>query len=521
MNKNNHENKLDVQKNLDTLLDILKSIEHLEHTIHVLNFDMETICPKEGMDDMVRDITIYQGKIFEAMKSEEYLSAVKALYPERESLTPYQSRLITLLFRDIQKNENITPEFNNEIQVLFNSAYAEWIEAKEKGDYALFKDKLEQIQITEKKIVALRDDKKQTAYDSLLDDYEPGITTADLDPFFDEIEKGIVPLIKAIRSSSYQPRHDFLTRKVPLAKQEAFSRFLLEFNGFDFKRGCLTTTEHPFTDQFSYHDVRVTTHYYEDNFVSNMYSVIHEGGHALFGQNVPEEVFTSHLGESCLSMAKHESVSRFYETVIGRSRAYIHAIYPTFHKIFEEELGDISEEELYEGVNYIDLNNTIRTEADELTYPLHIIIRYRLEKMMMNGTVDFTTLNKTWDSLYEEMLGVKGKNDSQGILQDVHWTSGFGYFPTYTLGSALNCIYKEVVDHALGSLDQAVSEGRMHLVLESLRRDVFAKAPLLDTKEWIKEISGKELSSKNYIEYLQKKFKEIYHLKDEDIKERN
>ena len=117
MNKNNHENKLDVQKNLDTLLDILKSIEHLEHTIHVLNFDMETICPKEGMDDMVRDITIYQGKIFEAMKSEEYLSAVKALYPERESLTPYQSRLVTLLLRDIQKNENITPEFNNEIRM--------------------------------------------------------------------------------------------------------------------------------------------------------------------------------------------------------------------------------------------------------------------------------------------------------------------------------------------------------------------------------------------------------------------
>lgn len=501
------------KQHLKELYEILSKIEQYRHIIQILNYDMETAAPQKGMEDDANDISFLRQKLFELRKDPAYIQAVTELYEnEYSTLSEYDQRLVTLLYRDLKKEKKITPEFDHEISELFNSAYITWIKAKEQNSYPLFKDKLKKIGEVQRKMVSLRDDyNPQKPYDSLFSDYEEGFTSEDLDRFFDDLEKGIVPLLKKVRNSTYIPRHDFLTRPVPLSKQELFSRKLLEFNGFDFERGSLTTTEHPFTEQFSYNDVRVTTHYYETNFISNMYSIIHEGGHALFGQNIREEVFTHHLGEGCLSMAKHESVSRFYENVIGRSKAYIHAIYPMFQEIFREEMGDISEQEFYEGVNYVDFDNRLRTEADELTYSLHIIVRYRLEKEIMDGKADFEHLDQAWNRLVKEIFGIENTDAKTGILQDVHWTSGFGYFPTYALGNALNCIYVKRMDKEL-DLNRIVSEGNMNAILSWMKENVFKKAPLLDTKDWIKEISGEDFSAKDYVDYLTAKFSEIYHL---------
>ena len=499
---------------LKQLYELLAQCEYREHVIHVLNYDMETAAPRGGMEDDGRDISIFSSEIFKIKKSGDFLLLVNKLYKqEYKKLNVWDQRLVTLLYRDLQRDKNISPDLNKRMTQLFNSAYITWIKAKEKNDYSLFKDKLKAIYEIEKEAVTLRDNHdSKNLYSTLLSDYEEGFTVKDLDKFFDELEAGIKPLLAAIRKAKYQPRHDFLNRPVPIAKQEEFSNYLLKFNGFDFERGSLSTTEHPFTDQFSLNDVRVTTHYYETNFISNIYSIIHEGGHALFGQNIPEDVYTHHLGEGVLSMAKHESVSRFYENVIGRSKEYIHAIYPYFHKLFEKELGDVSEDDLYEGVNYVDLNNSLRTEADELTYSLHIIIRYRLEKMMMEGKADFDTLDQEWNRLYKEILGIENKDAKTGILQDVHWTSGFGYFPTYAMGNALNCIYAKKIDADI-NLKKTVKNGDMKKVLSWMRENVFAKAPLYDTKEWIKKISGEPFSSKDYIYYLKEKFMKLYHIK--------
>ena len=210
-------------------------------------------------------------------------------------------------------------------------------------------------------------------------------------------------------------------------------------------------------------------------------------------------------------MGKHESVSRFYENVIGRSKEYIQAIYPYFASEFSEEMHDVSASDLYEGVNYVDFNNKLRTEADELSYSLHILIRYRLERKIMRGEADFENLNQEWNRLYKEILGVDILNDQEGILQDVHWSSGFGYFPTYAIGNALNCIYVKRLDKELG-LAKTLSEGRMDLILGWMKKNVFEKAPLLDTKDWIYEITGEKFSAKPYIEYLTKKYTDLYHL---------
>ncbi|MFA6829190.1 MAG: carboxypeptidase M32 [Bacilli bacterium] len=503
-------NKEEKLKKLETYL---SKIDNYTHTIKILNYDLETACPEKGMDDDSDGIVTLQEMIFHITKSEEYISLVKDIHDsDFESLDPYEKTLIHTLYKSIRQEENIDEKTINEANELFSKAYMQWLKAKKEGDYKQFSPVLKSIYETQSKLLKLRYDYlEDDPYTTLFDDYEEGFTSQDLDNFFDDLEREIVPLYKKIRESKYTPRHDFLTRKVVVSKQEAFTDFLIKHNGFDFTRGSVSTTEHPFTEQFSFNDVRVTTKYMENNFISNMYSIIHEGGHALFGQNIPQEVFSKGLGEGVLSMGKHESVSRFYENIIGRSKAYIDSIYPEFLTLFKEELGDITADDFYQGVNYVDINNPLRTEADELTYSLHIIIRYRLERMIMSGKADFDTLNSEWNRLYKELLGIEVKNDKEGILQDVHWTGGFGYFPTYALGNALNCIYVKKLDKEI-NLEKTVREGRMDLILDWMKKNVFEKAPVMNTKEWIKEISGEEFSAKPYIEYLKAKFSALYHL---------
>lgn len=510
-----------IRRDLEQIFLMLSEREQKEHMCKILNYDMETSAPKGGMEADARDLSALQSEIFKLKKDPDYIYAVHKLYTtDLENLDDWSKRLVILLHRELEQQKGISAKLDHDANELFANAYITWLKAKQDNSYEEFSSTLANIAEMEKRLVEARFQTRDHAYDVLLSDYEYGFTTKDLDAFFKELEDGIVPLYKAIRKASYTPRHDFLNRKVPIGKQQEFSDFLLQFNGFDFNRGSLSTTEHPFTEQFGKDDVRVTTKYSETNFISNMYSIIHEGGHALFGLNVPDEVFDYHLGEGCLTMAKHESVSRFYENVIGRSKEYIHAIYPRFQELFKEEMSDVSEDDFYEGVNYIDFDNSLRTEADELTYTLHIIIRYRLEKEIMGGDIDFSSLKERWNQMYKDYLGIDVKDDSSGILQDVHWTSGFGYFPTYAMGNAMNVMYLKKLDSEIG-FARTVKAGKMDKILTWMKENVFATAPLMDTKEWIKKITGEEFSAKAYVEYLTKKFMKIYHLTKTDIKNAN
>lgn len=500
------------QEKVEELNGILSEIEQKSHTAKILNYDMETACPEGGRQDDGTDITKLQGEIFALEKSEAYSRLVKELYEEKDSLSLYEKRLVTLLHRKQESEECLDSKTEQERDQLFNDAYGIWLKAKKDNSYQEFAPTLEKIARMQKHLLEIRKDyDKEHPYTTLFSDYEYGFTEEDLDKFFEELQEGIVPLLNKVRKASYIPRHDFLNRKVPICRQSKFTTYLLEHNGFDFERGSVSTTEHPFTEQFGENDVRITTKYLENAFISNMFTVIHEGGHALFGQNLTKETFTYHLGDSSLTMAKHESVSRCYENVIGKSLPYISSIYPKFHALFQEQMGDVSEEDFYEGANYIDLENPLRTEADELTYSLHILIRYRMEKEMLSGKADFQNLDKEWNRLYKEILGIDVKDSRTGILQDVHWASGFGYFPTYALGNALNCIYVKKLAKDL-PLEKTLKEGNMTAILDWMKKNVFAPAPLMDTKEWIKSITGEEFSAKPYIDYLTKKYTALYRL---------
>lgn len=495
-----------MNEKLKKLYKKLEQIRLYGHATGIIGFDFETAVPKKAMEAEGDLISYFSNQYFKIIKSKSYEQLVIDLYKELDTLDYLDQILVKRLYESYQKSKNITPKMDLAFSKIYNKAYIDWLEAKEKKDYKLFIPSFKKVIETEKKQIELRDEKLDDLYDNMLNECEKGMLQKELDIFFEELKQGLIELINKIKKSKVNIRRDFLSRNVPIYKQEEFSKYLLKLNGFDFDRGYMSTTEHPFTSAISKDDVRVTTHYHEDMVLSNIYSIIHEGGHAIFGQNEPEEDYKHFINDE-ITNGMHESVSRFYENVIGRSKAYTHLIYPKFIETFNE-FSDVTEEELYKAINIVE-PSLIRTEADEVTYGLHIVIRYEMEKRLVSGELKVKDASKEWNKLYKKYLGVEPKNDAEGILQDVHWTGGFGYFPSYAIGNAYNAMYLKEFNKE-HNFDEVISKGDFKTVTEWLRNNVFKDANHLDPKDWIKQITNKELTAKDFLEYLNNKYKDIY-----------
>ena len=496
-------------ENLAALYANLKKMKFYEHALKIMNFDFETSVPLDSREDEGNVISFFSNEHFKLATSKKMKELTVALHESVDELDEKDKVLVESMYRDYLKVKNVTPKTQMRWSQMFNKAYIDWYNAKNASDFSLFKDSLANVIEISKEDVALRENALPDLYDNLLDDCEEGVLTADLDAFFAELKSGLIELIGKIKKSSHVIREDFLSRKVPIYKQERFSRYLLELNGYDFNKGYLTTTEHPFTMDVAENDARVTTHYYEDMVLSNIYSVIHEGGHAIFMQNQPAEDY-DHFINDRITNGMHESVSRFYENVIGRSEEYIRLIYPKFRELFADELGDVSERELYEAVNIVK-PSLIRTEADEVTYGLHIVIRYEMEKLICSGKIAVEDIPKKWNELYTEYLGVTPQSDKEGVLQDVHWTSGFGYFPSYALGNAYNAAYLKEIKKDM-DLGKAILGGDLAAIKTWLKEHVFKNSNTKKPKEWLKDLTGKTLSAKDFLEYLNEKYSDIYRL---------
>ena len=497
------------QAQLQELYQNLELIRKYAHALGILSFDFETCAPPAARAAEGETMSFLSNEAFKLETSQRMKELIVALHDRREELEPLDRVLVDKRFENYQKTKNVTPEQQLEWSRIVNQAYVDWLNAKQAGEFGGFAGSLQNIVDMSRRLVELREDALPDLYDNYLNDCEKGVLTADLDVFFAELKTGLMELLGKIRASGHVIRSDFLSRPVPVHKQEAFSRYLLELNGYDFNRGCLSTTEHPFTAPVARDDARVTTHYHEDMVLSNIFSVIHEGGHAIFMQNEPEEDFAHFINDS-ISNGMHESVSRFYENVIGRSEAYIHLIYPKFQELFGQELGDVSERELYEAVNIVE-PSLIRTEADEVTYGLHIVIRYEMEKALLDGSLSVAEVPETWNRKYTAYLGITPDSDRTGALQDVHWTSGFGYFPSYALGNAYNAMYLKAIQRDMDFYG-AIREGDFRSIKEWMIRHVFRQANVLTPKQWLKELTGRDLTAKDFLDYLNEKYSAIYEL---------
>jgi carboxypeptidase Taq len=476
----------------------------------LLSWDNETLAPEESIEYTAKAMGVLADEAFRSFVNKEVRAILTKLDEHRDELDDTEKAILKKLLKNFEQMEKIPPEENKEYSELTAIAGNIWAKAKNNNNYAEYAPTLDKIIQFQKKFAGYRRKDGEKLYDILLNDYEEGFNTEKLDTFFNKIKEEIVPLIKEVAKRQNQIDKSYNYLSYDVKKQEEFGRYLAEYIGFDFKKGVIAESEHPFTTNLHNHDVRITTHYYENNLESSIFSIIHEGGHAIYEMQVADELTLTPVGGGA-SMGMHESQSRFFENVIGRSEEFWTPIYPKLQETFKEQLKNVSLQQFIAGINK-SVPSLIRTEADELTYTLHIIIRYEIEKMFLDGDIDVMKLPEIWNQKYEEYLGVTPTSDKDGILQDVHWSMGsIGYFPSYALGNAIAAqIYYHI--KTVMPFEQYLKEGNLAPIREYLKEHIHKFGETKNTNEFLMEMMGEELNADYYVRYLKEKYTKLYNL---------
>jgi len=486
-----------------------KKMHAYSHAMGLLYYDSVTTMPSGASETLGETLGVLSEETYKLEVNDEYRTLLHALYEQRGELDYQTRREAEELFEDQQKIEKIPMEEYVAFQMDQNASQHAWHEAKEKSDYAIFKPHLQKmIDFMFKYAEYIKPG--QPVYDTLLNEYERGLTCAVADQYFDTVKAAVVPLVRKILDKGMQPRRDFLVRSCPIPQQRELSRYLMGLMCIDPAHCAIGETEHPFTTEFSKNDVRITTHYHEHNMISNVFSVIHEGGHALYELNIGDSLLHSALAHGT-SMGVHESQSRFWENIIGRSMPFCTMIFPKIKELFPQQMADVSAEEFYRAVNIAE-PSLVRTEADELTYSLHVLIRYELEKKIFNREITAEDLPEAWNALYKEYLGVDVPCDREGILQDSHWSAGsFGYFPSYSIGSAYSCQIVKSMERDLPVWELA-ARGDMKPIVEWLTARVYRFGAMITPPEVLQNCCDASFDPRFYTEYLAEKFTALYNL---------
>ncbi|GAB6930126.1 carboxypeptidase [Paenibacillus sp. JCM 10914] len=489
---------------------LVRKIMSYYEAVGLLHWDLRTGAPRKGTDVRSETIGILSTEAFKLGISEEMGQLLEHFAkPEHEDkLDKVQRRLVAELRKSYDQSKNIPAERYQEYATLAAQSETKWEDAKENSDFAGFEPFLT-------KIVAFKQEfieywgVKDTRYDTLLDMYEPDLTVEKVDAIFERLKSRLIPLVHAIQESPYKPDTEFLKQLFPSEQQEKFSMFMLEQMGYDFEAGRLDESVHPFATSLNPGDVRITTKYLPDDVLSAAFSSLHEGGHALYEQNIDMALAGTPLA-SGTSMGIHESQSRLWENMIGRSRPFWRRYFADLQQHFPEQLKDVDVEQFYLAANKVE-NSLIRVEADELTYNLHIIIRYEIEKMLFNEGLAVKDLPETWNKKYKEYLGIMPPNDGVGVLQDVHWSGGdFGYFASYSLGNMYAAQFVNTMRKEIPNLDQLVEEGNLFPIKEWLTDKVHKYGKTETPSEIILRVTGEELNPDYLADYLEAKYKEIY-----------
>ncbi|MDD4504198.1 MAG: carboxypeptidase M32, partial [Clostridiaceae bacterium] len=416
-------------------LELVKRIRYYNDALAVLYWDLRTGAPKKGVAQRAEVIGMLSEEAFNLSTSAE-MEKYLAHFSESDNNSRLDNVMKTVVKecrREFDKYNKIPADKYKEYVILTSKAESVWEDAKNSNDFELFRPYLERIVDFNLEFIELWG-YKDNKYNTLLDFYEPGMTVEKLDMIFSQLRSRIVPLLEKIKESPNQPEEQILKQHFDIGKQEEFSLYILKNMGYDFEAGRLDETEHPFTTGINPGDVRITTHYYPNDFISALMSSMHEGGHALYEQNISAELNGTPLCTGT-SMGIHESQSRFWENIIGRSHSFWESYYKDLQKVFPQQLKDVTLDDFYKAINRAE-PSIVRIEADEVSYNLHIMIRYEMEKALMNREIKVSDLPRVWNEKMNEYMGIVPPNDSKGVLQDVHWAGGsFGYFPSYTLGN--------------------------------------------------------------------------------------
>lgn len=512
----------------EELMQYLEEAQAYQTALILFEWDAETLAPEEAgsrtarmqgvlsssyqrimMSERVKELV---DKCLQELTGEETESGKIALETPDGELTEDGIRLAILkeTKRTIEEVSCIPPEEYRRYQELTAKSTRIWTKARKENDFASFAPVLREIIDYQKKFASYRQKDGQKLYDVMLDSFEPGFTMEKLDEFFDMLKEHIVPLLKQVMESPVHIQDDFLDGDYSEEKQRELAEYLAKYVGFDFSRGVLAVSAHPFTTNLHNRDVRITTHY-KSRVDSSAFSVIHESGHAIYEFGIDDRLSQTPAGQGT-SMGMHESQSRFFENLIGRSEAFWIPVYGKLKELFPEQLKGVGREMFVRAINKVQ-PGLIRTEADELTYSLHVLVRYELEKMLIEEDLDVSELPKLWADKYEEYLGIRPENDAVGVLQDIHWSQGsFGYFPSYALGSAFGAQMLSQMKKEM-DFDRLLEEGKLDVIREYLRKHVHRYGKMKTSREILKDMTGEDFDPKYYVEYLEEKYRKLYSIK--------
>lgn len=488
--------------------EVNKLLHAYTHAMGVMYYDIETAAPKNAVMGFGETMAALSEVTYKLSVNEESFALVDFLSEHAFELDEITRREVEETEKSLRNMRRIPMDEYVEYQKVVSMASSVWHEAKVTSNFAMFEPHLEKLVEYARRFAGYMAPEKDP-YDFWLNEFEEGFTTDVLDNYFNDIKASLVPLIHEI---CQLPAIDdsFLGLDYPIDKQRELSDYLMSVMGINRGDCAIGETEHPFTTGFNKHDIRITTHYHINMVASSMYSVIHEGGHATYELNTADELIDSPLAGGA-SWGMHESQSRFYENIIGRSLAFIELIFPKLTELFPEQLNGVTPYMFYLAVNKA-TPSLIRTEADELTYSLHVLIRYELEKRLIGGTLAVHDLPAEWNRLYKEYLGVDVPDDKNGVLQDSHWSSGsFGYFPSYSLGSAygaqiVNSMRKQM------DIDALVRTNNIKQIVEWLTEHVYKYGMVKKPNELIRICCNEDFDPAYYTEYLTVKFRKIYEL---------
>ncbi len=506
----------DMHSTYKKLLERNKDLIVLGSAEGIINWDMETMMPPKAIhlrSEQLALLSSIHHKMSTAPENGKLLDAI-IKHPQYDTLKEEEKRNVHLIKKNYDEQTKLPTKLVSEIAKQQVITVNTWKKAKATKNYALFKPELEKLVKLNKQAAKILMKVKQTKtpYDALLDIYEPKITTEAITKIFTELQQGLKKLLTKIENAQTQPDTNALKQTVSADKQREIAKTLAQTLSYDITSpnagGRIDETEHPFSTGY-YDDVRITTHYHTDNWTNSVFSVLHETGHALYEQNLPQEWKYQPIG-SYASLGIHESQSRLHENIIGRSREFWINLLPKIKHLAAPTLANLDIDKFIQGINAVKPSK-IRIEADEVTYSLHVIIRFQIERDLFADKITINELPAVWNQKYKETLGVDIKNDAEGVMQDTHWASGlYGYFPTYALGNIYSGQIIDTIQRDLPDWRSQLAAGNLENIKKWLTSNIYSYGSLYDPAELIKKATGKEPAVKPYLQYLQEKFRALY-----------
>ena len=496
---------------MQAMLELSAELDDLSHIGAVLGWDQQINMPPGGAEERGLQSATLGRIMHEKLTSDEVGTLIADLEEEVGDLTAEtdEARTVKVAKRTYEKQTKVPLELLMENIKTTTMAHEAWVKARAQSDFSIFQPHLEKIFDLRKQYADLFKPYDHV-YDPLLDDFEPGMKTADVKAIFNKLRPQQVELIQAIAEKE-PPDNSFIKQHYKEEYQGIIGQYVITRFGYDWNRGRLDLAPHPFTTEFGLGDVRITTRYLKDDAGSALFSTMHEAGHAMYAQGIPEKYQRQPLSGAA-SLAIHESQSRLWENLVGRSKEFWSFFYPSLQMLFPEYLEEVSEAEFYRGINKVE-PSLIRVEADEATYNLHIMLRLEIEIGLMEGTIAVGDLPEIWNTKMEEYLGITPPNDAQGVLQDIHWSGGMvGYFPTYALGNLASVQLWDKMLEENPNIPDEIAKGQFDTILGWMREHVHQYGSKYEPQEIMHKATGSKITPEPYMQYLKTKYGEIYNL---------